>query len=460
MAQEQAIQGNPLGYADPKKLLIQFTIPSIISMTASSLYNLVDQMFIGWKVGIIGNAATNVAFPLTTVLLALSLIIGIGSSARFGMEIGRGNKDMANKSVGNAILMMIIAGLGVMIITLAFLTPLMNLFGATEEVLPYATTYVRITAVGFPFFMFYHTVCALIRMDGNPKYSMFCILLGCIINIVLDPILMFGLGMGIEGAAYATVISQIVSFVFTFLYLFRMKQVQLSKSSFIPDVKNCIRNLSLGFSTFVTQISITIVQIVLNNALVLYGMQSIYGAEIPLGAAGVILKINTIVINLFVAISQGGQPLYSFNMGAKKYSRVKAVYKHAIKMSLCFSIVAFIAFEFFPKQLLMLFGETSDLYFAFGVPFMRVYLCMIILTGIQVISTNIMAACGMPLKGSLLALFRYIFLPIPLILCIPMALGIDGIKFAGAITDLVAALVSILVVYLTFKKLVEPPVEK
>ena len=449
-------QGNPLGFADPKKLLIQFTIPSIFSMTASSLYNLVDQMFIGWKVGIIGNAATNVAFPLTTILLALSLIIGIGSSSRFGMEMGRGNKAMANKAVGNAILMMVIAGVVVMAVTLVFLHPLMTLFGATPEVLPYAATYVRITAIGFPFFMFFHTMCALIRMDGSPKYSMFSILIGCIINVILDPVLMFGFDMGIEGAAYATVISQIISFVFTFVYLFRMKQVQLTKASFIPDIKNCFKNLSLGFSTFVTQISITIVQIVLNNALVIYGAMSIYGAEIPLGAAGVILKINTIVVNLFIAISQGSQPLYSFNMGAKKYDRVKAVYKQAIKMSLYISIVALIVFEVFPKPLLMLFGETSDLYFDFGIPFMRVYLCMIILNGIQVLSTNIMAAIGMPVKGSLLAIVRYIVLPIPLILIIPMFAGIDGIKFAGAITDAVAAIISILVVYMTFKKLVLP----
>ncbi|MBQ8662417.1 MAG: MATE family efflux transporter [Eubacterium sp.] len=449
-------QGNPLGFADPKKLLIQFTIPSIFSMTASSLYNLVDQMFIGWKVGIIGNAATNVAFPLTTILLALSLIIGIGSSSRFGMEMGRGNKAMANKAVGNAILMMVIAGVVVMAVTLVFLHPLMTLFGATPEVLPYAATYVRITAIGFPFFMFFHTMCALIRMDGSPKYSMFSILIGCIINVILDPVLMFGFDMGIEGAAYATVISQIISFVFTFVYLFRMKQVQLTKASFIPDIKNCFKNLSLGFSTFVTQISITIVQIVLNNALVIYGAMSIYGAEIPLGAAGVILKVNTIVVNLFIAISQGSQPLYSFNMGAKKYDRVKAVYKQAIKMSLYISIVALIVFEVFPKPLLMLFGETSDLYFAFGIPFMRVYLCMIILNGIQVLSTNIMAAIGMPVKGSLLAIVRYIVLPIPLILIIPMFAGIDGIKFAGAITDAVAAIISILVVYMTFKKLVLP----
>lgn len=446
-------QGNPLGFADPKKLLIQFTIPSIFSMTASSLYNLVDQMFIGWKVGIIGNAATNVAFPLTTILLALSLIIGIGSSSRFGMEMGRGNKAMANKAVGNAILMMIIAGIGVMVVTLVFLHPLMTLFGATPEVLPYATTYVRITAIGFPFFMFFNTMCALIRMDGSPRYSMFSILIGCVLNVILDPVLMFGFDMGIEGAAYATVISQIISFVFTFVYLFRMKQVQLTRYSFIPDVKNCFRNLSLGFSTFVTQISITIVQIVLNNALVIYGAISIYGSEIPLGAAGVILKINTIVVNLFVAISQGSQPLYSYNMGAKQYDRVKAVYKQAVKMSLYISIVALIVFEVFPKPLLMLFGETSDLYFAFGIPFMRVYLCMIILNGIQVLSTNMMAAIGMPVKGSLLAIVRYIVFPIPLILIIPMFTGIDGIKFAGAITDAVAAVISILVVYKTFKKM-------
>ena len=447
---------NPLGTADPKKLLITFTIPSIISMTATNLYNLVDQMFIGWKIGIIGNAATNVAFPLTTILLALSLIIGIGSSSRFGMEMGKGNRQMAEKTVGNAILLMIIAGIGLMAVTQLGLYPLLNLFGSTDEVLPYAATYVRITAWGFPFFLFFNTACALIRMDGSPKYSMFSILIGCVLNIILDPIFMFGLDMGIEGAAYATVISQIVSFGFTFVYFFRMKQVTLTRMAFVPDFKGIFRNLSLGFSTFVTQISLTIVQIVLNNALVYYGAMSAYGSEIPLGAAGVILKINAIVTGLFVAISQGSQPLYSYNIGAKKYGRVKAVYKQAIKMSLYISIVAFIIFEVFPKQLLMLFGETSDLYFAFGVPFMRIYLSMTILNGIQVLTTNCMPACGMPLKGSLLAILRYIVLPIPLIMGLPIALGVDGIKFAGAIADLVAALVSIIVIRMTFKKMTEP----
>lgn len=453
MSDSHAALNNALESANPKKLLLKFTLPCMISMTASSLYNLIDQIFIGWKIGILGNAATNVTFPLTTILLALSLIIGIGSSSRCGIELGRKDEKAAALAVGNAILLMSIAGVAMLILTQAALYPLLHLFGATPEVLPYAAAYLRITAIGFPFFLFFNTGCVLIRMDGSPGYAMCATLLGCISNIILDPILLFGFDMGIEGAAYATVFSQILSFVVTTAYFFRMKQIKLTRSSFLPELRNICHNLSLGFSTFVTQISITIVQILLNNVLVYYGARSIYGSEIPLGAVGVILKLNTLVVNLFVAISQGGQPMYSYNMGAKKYSRIKAVFQEAIKLSLWISVPACILFELFPKPLLRLFGETSDLYFSFGIPFMRIYLCMIILNGIQVLATNIMAAIGMPLKGSLLALLRYILLPVPLILTLPLLLGIDGLKFVGAITDLIAALVSILVICHTFRQL-------
>lgn len=239
------VSENPMGTADSKKLLIKFTIPSIISMTASNLYNLADQMFIGWKVGILGNAATNAAFPLTTILLALSLAIGIGSGSRYGMELGRGNKKLAETSVGNAILLMLIAGIGLMTVTQLTLYPLLHAFGATTDVFPYAITYVRITAWGFPFFMFSNMACVLIRMDGSPRFPMLSILTGCIINVILDPVLMYGFDMGISGAAYATLFSQIISCAFCVLYFFHMKQIRLTRSAFIPDFSVILKNLSL-----------------------------------------------------------------------------------------------------------------------------------------------------------------------------------------------------------------------
>lgn len=446
---------NPLGYADPKKLLVKFTIPSIISMTSTNLYNLADQVFIGWKVGMLGNAATNIAFPLTTISLSLSLLIGIGFGSRYGIELGKNNKKTAEKTIGNALLLMVIFGIALAVITEIFLFPMMHAFGATDSVLPYSMTYVRITAIGFPFFIFANTACILIRMDGSPKYSMFCTVIGCAINVILDPVLMFSMDMGIEGAAIATVLSQIAGFIACLPYFFKMKQIRLTRQAFLPDIKNIIQNMSLGLCNCISQISITLIQIVINNALIYYGALSVYGPEIPLSAAGIIMKINSIVTGLFVAISQGGQPLYSFNYGAGQYERVKSVYRHAIKMSLMISVAAFLIFELFPRQLLSMFGENSDLFFEFGVAFMRIFLCMTIVNGIQIITTNFFSAVAMPWKGTILAVFRNIILLIPLVVILPKFVGIYGIPFSGPISDLTAAVVSILVLRYAFRRMVK-----
>ena len=280
---------NPLGYEPLSKLLKAYAIPSIIAMLVSSLYNIVDQIFIGQGVGYLGNAATNVSYPLVTICLAIALLIGIGGAARFSLELGAGNKEKAQQSTGNAIAMMVIGGIIYFIFIQIFLEPLLHIFGSTKEVLPYAMTYTKITAIGMPFLILCNGMSNLARADGSPKFSMACMLVGAVINTILDPLFIFVFKMGIAGAAWATIIGQIASCVVALTYIPRFKHIHLKLGHFRPRARVCLTIASLGLSNSFNQLAITLVQIVLNNSLTYYGALSVYGSEIPLASAGIVM---------------------------------------------------------------------------------------------------------------------------------------------------------------------------
>lgn len=444
---------NILGYEEVSKLLRKFAIPSIVAMLVSSFYNIIDQIFIGQGVGYLGNAATNVAFPLTTICLAIALLIGIGSASNFSIELGKGNVKNAELCVGNSIWMMGILSIIYFIIIQLFLTPMLNSFGATETILPYAQDYVKITAFGMPLLIFTNALSALIRADGSPKYSMICMIVGAVINTILDPIFIFILKLGVSGAALATVISQFVSFLIAASYITKFKHIKLGKASFRPQIKEFMKIASLGMSNSLNQVAITIVQIVINNSLTYYGAKSIYGQEIPLSSFGIVMKINSIFISVFVGLSQGSQPIIGFNYGARSYSRVKEVYKLAIKSSLIISLIGFIMFQFFPKQIISIFGSGNELYFEFAVKCLRIFLFMVIINGVQLISSNFFSAIGMPLKGVVLSLSRQCFFLIPLVIILPLFYGINGILYSGPVADFIAFLASIALIKREFDKM-------
>jgi len=279
---------NPLGYEKISTLLRKFAVPSIIAMLVGSLYNVVDQIFIGQGVGVLGNAATNVVFPMTTISLALSLLIGVGAASHYSLCLGRGDKEKATRVVGNGFMMMVISGLIYMVILQAFLPQILKAFGATESVLPYALEYGRITAFGFPLVIITTAMSNLIRADGSPKYSMFTTILGGVINTILDPVFIFGLNMGMAGAALATVIGQACSFVLAIRYLFKFKNIHLTRAHFKPNLREITTIAGMGMSNSINQVSLTFVQIIANNSLTYYGALSKYGAEIPLAAAGLV----------------------------------------------------------------------------------------------------------------------------------------------------------------------------
>ena len=444
---------NPLGYEKISKLLRGFAIPSITATLVSSLYNIVDQIFIGQGVGYLGNAATNVSYPLSTICLAISLLLGIGSASRFSIYLGKKDTEHAAQLVGNGLIMMTASGLLYLVIGELLLTPLLVVFGATDEVMPYAQQYAGIVLLGMPFLILTNGISNLIRADGSPKYSMLCMVAGAIVNTILDPIFIFVLNWGVFGAALATILGQILSFLLALGYLWRFRNIKLTKSCFRFNWRDNLRTLYMGTSSCINQVAITFVQIVLNNSLTYYGALSEYGKEIPLAACGIVMKTNAILLSVIVGISQGVQPIIGFNFGAEKYDRVKQAYLLAIKWNLVVSAVGFCLFQFFPTPLIALFGKGEPLYFEFSVLFMRTFLFMVIVNGVQLLSSNFFTAIGKALKGLLLSLTRQVFFLIPLILILPLKFGIFGVLLAGPIADFIAFVLSVVLISREFKRL-------
>jgi len=444
---------NPLGYEKESKLLINFAIPCIISMLVTALYNIVDQIFIGQGVGMLGNAATNVAFPLSTTCTAISLLIGIGSASNFSLELGAGNDKKSADYAANCIIMFAIFGLCLFAAVTLFLTPMLKFFGATDEVLPYAQAYTRITAFGFPFLIGNTAMSKLILADGSPRYSMMSMLTGAVINTILDPLFIFKFNMGMTGAALATIIGQYVSFGISLRYMFRFKHIRLGRENFKLRTDLCRRICSLGASSCFNQIAMTIVQIVMNNTLSYYGALSNYGSEIPLACAGIIAKVNMIFMALVIGISQGTQPIIGFNYGAQKYHRVKKAYILAVSTASFLAICAFICFQVFPRQIISVFGSGSDMYFTFAERYFRIYMFLTIVNGIQPVTSNFFASIGKPRLGIFMSLTRQIIFLLPLIIIFPIFMGIDGVMYAGPIADAAAATVCVIFLVREIKEL-------
>lgn len=448
---EHTEKANPLGYAPIGSLLLRFGGPSIISMVISAMYNIVDQIFIGQGVGMYGNAATNVALPLTTLTLSVGLLMGIGGAANFNLAMGRDRPDKARKIMGSAYGAMIIAGILITVAAAVFLEPLLLFFGATPEVIPYALDYVSVSLVGLPFFLLTVGAGHLIRADSSPNYSMAMVLSGAVINLILDPLFIFVFHWGMKGAAWATVIGQVFSAFMVFYYIARPKVIKLSFSDIIPRTKYLLKILSLGVASGFNQISLMVMQIVMNNVLRRYGADSVYGSDIPLAAVGIVTKVNMIYISVIIGLAQGAQPIMGYNYGAKNYSRVREAFFTALKVSVSISILAFAAFQLFPRQILSLFGSGDPLYFQFAVPFFRVFLFGVFISGIQPLTGQFFSSIGMAWKGLFTHLVRQALVLIPLLLLLPALFGIEGIKFAGPASDCAAGLVSVFLIVREFK---------
>ncbi|MBE5926913.1 MAG: MATE family efflux transporter [Lachnospiraceae bacterium] len=444
---------NALGTESIPKLMTQFAIPSIIAMIVGALYNIIDQFFIGQEVGTLGNAATNIAFPLSTSCLAVALMFGIGGASCFNLALGKGDKKSAPYYMGNALVMLTIIGIVMCIVSEIFLIPMLNLFGAPKDVLPYAKEYVRITAIGFPFQLLITGGGHLMRADGSPRMTMFSNLIGAVINTILDALFVIGFGWGMKGAAAATVIGQVFSALIVISYMTRTKTVKLELKHLRLRFKYLSKIMSIGLGSFFNQIAMMIVQIVLNNSLKYYGALSIYGSSIPIASSGIVMKVSQLSLSVVIGIAQGSQPIESYNYGAGKYHRVKKAYGFALLLSGIVSVVSFLAFFLLPRQILSLFGKGTEEYFTFGINYFRIYLFFTWLNFLQPVTTTLFTSIGKSIKGVFLSLTRQIIFLLPLIAILPMISGINGLLYAGPIADMLAAIVAVLMATREFKKM-------
>lgn len=446
---------NILGTEKIGKLIRKFSIPCIISLLVNSLYNIVDQVFIGHieGVGTLANGATNVVFPLTMIALALSLMFGDGSSAYLSLKLGEKKKEEAARGVGNGICLSVISALGFTIITIIFLPQLLNLFGCTDNLREYAIGYGRIIAFGLPFFMIGTTLNSIIRSDGSPKYSMISMVSGAILNIILDPIFIFVLDMGIEGAALATIISQFVTFLLNILYVRRFKTIILNKDKLKLKFSVSKKVIMLGVSSFITQMSYVFVASTINNLLGEYGADTKYGSEIPIAVVGIVMKISQIIYSIVLGIAVGTQPIFGYNYGARKFDRVKKALKIMLGLSVVVTIIAFILFQTIPDKLILIFGNGDSNYIEFACMTFRIYLMLVVCNGIQIQTGIFFQAIGKSSRSAILSLSRQIVFLLPAMIILSSIMGITGVLWAGPVADGIAFLIAVTLLLFEVKNL-------
>ena len=444
-----------LGTEKIGKLLRKFAIPCIISMVVNALYNMVDQIFIGWGVGYLGNGATNIVFPIVVICLAFSLMFGDGTSAYLSLRLGEKKKKEAEKGVGSGITAGAIVSLILCAVVLIFLPQLLNLFGCTDALREYAISYGRVIAMGIPFMMIGTILNSVIRADGSPKYSMISMVSGAVLNIILDPIFIFdwGLNMGVEGAAIATVLSQFVTFLLNVLYIRKFKTIKLTKQTLKPDFKIAKNIAMLGISSFITQMAVVVIITVQNTIFKKYGALSKFGPEIPITVLGIVMKINQILNSIILGISVGSQPIIGFNYGARKFDRVKQTLKVVLGLSVTVSATAFILFQTIPEKLIGLFGSVDMLYNEFACITFRTFLMLTIFNGIQISSGIFFQAIGKPSKSAFLTLSRQILFFTPAAIILAKFFNVMGVIYAGPLSDALAFCIAATLLVIEMKNL-------
>ena len=447
-----------LGEEKISKLLFKFSVPCVMALLISALYNIVDQIFIGnSELGYLGNAATGVSFPVICIVNAFAWCIGDGAASYLSICSGRKDTESAHKSVGTGITVSIIISALLSLVCVLFASPLMSLFGASDNTLNLATNYFKIVSSFFVFYLVMNVMNSMIRADGSPKYAMMAMLLGAITNIILDPIFIFVFKWGIEGAAWATVIGQIASFLMCAVYFIKPKSFKLTKESFIPDVK-ILRNLiSLGGATFITQISIAVLSLVSNMVLAKYGELSIYGKDIPISVFSIQTKVYTVVCSIVTGIVLGGQPIFGYNYGAGKMDRVKKTYKIVLFSTLIVGAIATLIFQLKPEWIINIFGSEKDpKYIEFAIKTFKIYLSLMTITCLVKMTAVFFQSIGKSIRAVVASLVRDILCFTPIVLILSEVLekgaegnGINGILYAAPIADFISIFV-ILILTISF----------
>ena len=438
-----------LGEEKINKLMLKFSIPCIMSLLVSSLYNIVDQIFIGnSELSTLGNAATGVVFPVFIIAQAFAWCFGDGCAAYLNICQGKNDSENAHKAIGASISMAFLSGVVMMAIIYSFKVPILTIFGASENTMAYSIEYLNVVLAMIPIFILCNMMNSVIRADGSPTWAMLSMLTGAVVNIILDPIFIFVCKWGMTGAALATIIGQAVTFIMTLIYFTHTKTFKLTKKSFIPKFSSVKDVISLGFSTFITQFAIVIVAILSNIQLAKYGALTKFGADIPIAIIGIQSKVFTVVINLVVGIVLGCQPIISFNMGAKKYDRVKELYKKIVFSALIIGVFFTTIFQLAPEFVIKLFGTPSNIpnpedYWEFGVMTMRIFMSLICISCIIKVNSIFFQAVGKPIQAAITSMIRDILCFVPFIIILPLlSQSVEAILWSAPISDFIAMIVT------------------
>lgn len=450
-----------LGTTKIPKLLLKFSIPCILALLITSLYNIVDQIFIGHGttegLGAVGNAATSIVFPLTLVAVALSGMLGDGTAAFLSICQGRKDTKNSHRAVGSSALLTFIISLVLVALGFIFCDEVLGLFGATADNIIYAKQYFYIILAFFPIYMLGYMLNSVIRADGAPAFAMAATVAGAVTNIILDPIFIFAFGWGIRGAAWATITGQIITLIITLVYLTRTKTFKLHLESFKPQ-KQVLSNITkLGISTLITQLSIVIISMVCNKMLAIYGANSVYGANDPLAIIGICMKVFTIVLSIAMGIIIGAQPILGYNIGAGQNDRVRETFRRCITATIIVGIVATIIFEACPEVIINIFGSNSEhpeLYIQFAAKTFRIFLSLVTLTCLIKVISIFFQAVGEPLKAAIVSLSRDIIIFVPLVIILPQVMNnIDGILWAAPVADIIGIVISASLAVVYFRHL-------
>ena len=438
-------QNAVLGTAPLGKLMVKFALPCTISLLVGALYNIVDQIFIGWGVGYLGNGATNVVFPLTVLALGLAVMIGDGACSYVSICFGKGQAENANRAVGSAVTLSVLVGVVVAVLYGVFQTPILRMFGATEANFAYAKEYFTYITIGIPIYVFGQAVNPIIRSDGSPRFAMLSMLAGAIANCILDPIAIFVLHWGVMGAAVATVAGQVITAAMGVWYLCHTRALRLKRDDFKLRGKILVAYLPLGLCSFLAQISLVIAMAATNNMLVQYGAGSKYGADIPLTVLGIVMKVFQIIISITIGMSAGCIPIVGYNYGAEKRGRCRGILWRLMGAEALLGVLALLITQLFPLQLISLFGSESALYNEFAVITFRVYLCMLPLATVNKAAFIFMQALGRPVESAGLSFFREVLLAVPLVMLLPKAFGLMGVLYSMPAADIITFIASVVV---------------
>jgi putative MATE family efflux protein len=435
-----------LGTEKISKLLMQYAMPAIIAMSATSLYNMLDSIFIGRGLGAMAISGFAITFPFMNILAALGTLVGVGAGTLISVRLGQKDYETAKRILGNVVFMNVAIGLVVTVVSLIFLDPILFFFGASEQTIPYARDFMVIILLGNVITHLYFGLNNVLRASGHPKKAMVLTITTVVLNAILAPILMFGLNLGIRGAALATMLAQFISLVWQMkIFSDKNEVLYFHKGIFKPEIKIMKDMMYIGLAPFLMNLAACAVVIIINHSF------KKYSGDLAIGAYGIVNRISFLFLMIIMGINQGMQPIVGYNYGAKLTNRVQEVLKLTIIFATIISTTAFLLGEFIPEPVVRIFTSDDELV-ALSVYGLRISVILFPLIGAQIVITNFFQSMGMAGKAIFLSLIRQIIVLIPCLIILPMFLGVTGVWVSMPVSDFGAAVVSTIMILMQFRK--------